>query len=46
MLEHYGDILYKLNDKAGALEQWRKAQLAGGASEQIDKKASEGKPVE
>ncbi|MBP8822767.1 MAG: tetratricopeptide repeat protein [Flavobacteriales bacterium] len=46
LLEHYGDILYKLNDKAGALEQWRKAQLAGGASEQIDKKASEGKPVE
>ncbi len=46
LLEHYGDILYKLNDRAGALEHWKKAQAAGGASEQIDRKVSEGKPVE
>lgn len=46
LLEHYGDILYKLGDKAGALEQWKKAQEAGGASELIDKKVSGGKLVE
>jgi len=46
LLEHYGDILYKLNDKAGALEQWKKAKEAGDASEQIDQKLKDGKPVE
>lgn len=46
LLEHYGDILYRLNDKAGAMEQWKKAQAAGGASELIDQKVSGGKLVE
>lgn len=46
LLEHYGDILYKLNDTAGALEQWKKAQAAGNASELIDRKVSEGVMVE
>lgn len=46
LLEHYGDILYKLNDREGALEQWKKAQEAGDASELIDRKVSEGKLVE
>jgi len=46
LAEHYGDILYKLNDTAGALEQWKKAKDMGGASVLIDRKISEGKLVE
>lgn len=46
LLEHYGDILYKLGDAAGALEQWKKAKAAGGASDLIDRKVSEGVLVE
>lgn len=46
LLEHYGDILYKLGDAAGALEQWKKAKAAGGASELIDRKVNEGVLVE
>ncbi|HMN06804.1 MAG TPA: tetratricopeptide repeat protein [Flavobacteriales bacterium] len=46
LLEHYGDILYKLNDTAGAVQQWKRAQAAGGASELIDRKVKEGKLVE
>ncbi len=46
LLEHYGDILFKLNDTAGAVEQWKKAKAAGGASDQIDRKVREGKLVE
>lgn len=41
LLEHYGDILFKLNDKEGALVQWKKAQAAGGASDDIDRKVAE-----
>jgi len=46
LLEHYGDILFKLGDVAGALEQWKKAQAAGGAGDLIDRKVSEGTLVE
>lgn len=46
LVEHYGDILYKLGDTAGAQEQWKKAQTLGGASDAIDRKVSEGHPVE
>lgn len=46
LVEHYGDILYKLGDTAGALEQWKKAKGLGGASDAIDRKVSEGHPVE
>jgi len=46
LLEHYGDILYKLGDTGAALEQWKRAQAAGGAGELIDRKISEGKLVE
>ena len=46
LLEHYGDILFKLGDSAGALEQWKQAQAAGDASELIDRKVSEGILVE
>ena len=46
IVEHYGDILYRLGDAPGALEQWKKAQALGGTSEEIDRKVSEGKLVE
>ena len=34
VLEHYGDVLFKLGDSAGALDYWQRARNAGeGASE-------------
>ena len=46
LLEHYGDILFKLRDAAGALVQWKEAKAAGGASDLIDRKINEGILVE
>lgn len=44
--EHYGDVLFKLGEKAQALAQWRKAKEKGGTSELIDKKLKEQKLYE
>jgi tetratricopeptide (TPR) repeat protein len=41
ILEHYGDILYKLNEKEKALEYWLKARDAGGNSEILIKKIND-----
>jgi hypothetical protein len=38
VVEHYGDILFKLNLKEKALLQWRKAKSLGEGSEFLDKK--------
>lgn len=46
VVEHYGDILFELGDKDGALAQWRKAQTLGGASGTIGRKINEGVRVE
>ncbi len=46
LVEHLGDILFKLGDSSGAMEQWKKAKSLGGASELIDRKVTEGKLVE
>lgn len=46
ILEHYGDIQYKLNDAGKALEYWKKAKAAGKASDLIDKKIADGKYYE
>lgn len=46
LVEHLGDILYKLGDTAAALVQWKKAKEIGGASELIDRKVNEGRLVE
>jgi tetratricopeptide (TPR) repeat protein len=46
VVEHYGDILFELGDKAGAMEQWRKAKELGGASDLIGRKINEGIRVE
>ncbi len=46
VVEHHGDILYEIGDKAGALEQWRRAKEIGGGSELLDRKINEGVRVE
>ena len=46
ILEHYGDILYKLNDLKKAMEYWKKAKDSGEASDLIDRKIEEGKYYE
>jgi len=46
LLEHYGDILYKLKDVSGALEYWQNAKKAGSASNLIDKKIADKKLYE
>ncbi|WP_242916097.1 tetratricopeptide repeat protein [Pontibacter liquoris] len=46
MVEHYGDVLYKLGMKEEAVSQWQKAKLKGEASAYIDKKIKEKKLYE
>ncbi len=46
-LEHYGDVLYRLNRKNDAFDYWQKAKQAGGeASEFLDKKIRDKKLYE
>lgn len=46
ILEHYGDVQYKLNNKDKAHDYWQKAKTAGKASDLIDKKIADGKYYE
>jgi tetratricopeptide (TPR) repeat protein len=39
--EHYGDILFKLGDKSGAIEYWNKAKEIGDGSEFLDMKVKD-----
>lgn len=41
IIEHYGDILFKLNQKEKAFDQWIKAKNMGVESDFIDKKIEE-----
>ncbi len=41
ILEHYGDVLFQLNDADGALQYWIKAQEKGSVSELLDKKIAD-----
>ncbi|MCU0439896.1 MAG: tetratricopeptide repeat protein [Raineya sp.] len=41
ILEHYGDVLFKLNEKDKAIEQWQKAQNMKGGSPQLAKKVTD-----
>ncbi len=42
VLEHYGDVVFRLGDNEKALEYWMKAKAAGeGASEFLDRKIME-----
>ena len=46
IIEHYGDVLYKLGQTEQAVEQWKKAKALGEASELIDKKIADKKLYE
>ncbi len=46
ILEHYGDILFRLNKTQEAQEQWKKAKEAGGGSDFLDKKIADKKLYE
>lgn len=46
ILEHYGDVLYQLNDTDKAVEQWQKAKELGSDSKTIDKKIQDKKLYE
>ena len=38
ILEHFGDILFKLGDKPGAVEYWNKAKSFGPGSDKLEQK--------
>jgi len=42
IVEHYGDILYKLGETAEAMEQWRRAKTLGDTSDMLDRKIDQG----
>ncbi|MCX6259061.1 MAG: tetratricopeptide repeat protein [Bacteroidia bacterium] len=46
IVEHYGDILYKLGQKEKALEEWNKATVLGEGSENLREKIKTGKLIE
>ena len=46
LLEHYGDILYKVGKVDKALEYWIKAKEIGSESETLDRKIAEKKYIE
>jgi tetratricopeptide (TPR) repeat protein len=46
VVEHYGDILYKLGEVKLAVEQWKIAKVLGDGSKQLSKKITEGKLYE
>ena len=43
VVEHYGDILFKLGEPTAALDQWKRAQGLSGASDELGRKVSEGR---
>lgn len=46
IMEHYGDVLYKLDRKDEALNYWKQAKETGPASELLDKKIADKKLYE
>lgn len=42
IVEHYGDVLFKLGDRENAVTQWRKAKKMGETTELLDKKIATG----
>jgi tetratricopeptide (TPR) repeat protein len=46
LVEHYGDILYKLGEKEKAIENWKKAQLLGDGSDVLGQKIKESRFIE
>lgn len=46
LVEHYGDILYMMGDKAKALENWKKAKNLGEGSDMLERKIKESRYIE
>lgn len=46
ILEHYGDILFKLGNEQKALEQWQKSKDKGNTSPTLQKKIEEKRYIE
>lgn len=46
VIEHYGDVLWKLGDKEGAVKYWERAATIGEGSEFLEKKIKEKKLFE
>jgi len=42
IVEHYGDVLFKLGDRENAVLQWKKAKKMGETTELLDKKIATG----
>ena len=42
IVEHYGDVLYRLGDSSRALDQWKKAKELGEGSKFLNQKIQEG----
>lgn len=42
LYDHYGNILFKLNEKSKAIDAWKTAKQKGSDDKQLDKKISEG----
>ena len=45
IVEHYGDILFKLGDRERAIEEWKKATSLGEGSEYLKEKVKTGKLI-
>ena len=46
IIEHYGDVLFKLGQLEDALVQWQRAKLSGSKSELLNKKIADRKLYE
>lgn len=46
ILEHYGDVLFKMDDVDSAMEYWKKALEKGSTSEKLEKKITDKKMYE
>ena len=46
LLEHYGDVLFKLDKKEEAFLKWKEAKMTGNGSDFLDKKLQDKKLYE
>ena len=46
VVEHYGDVLYRMGEKKQAIDQWKKAKELGGEGNFLNKKIQEGELYE
>jgi len=46
LVEHYGDILFMMGNKNGAMEYWKKARALGEGSDVLERKIKEARYIE